>query len=162
MKPLIYLCGPIQDCTKDQASGWRDRAAALLAPEFGVLDPLRGKYDPTGKVFREKYASGTYVAARTAELYSDREIVMRDIEDIRRSRAILRYYEKPSEGSAHESAYANQHNVPLVLVTALAVTDLSPWTRWHAIKILPTVEAAVEYLKRSWLYPGDQFEPSTI
>lgn len=155
-KPLIYLCGPIQNCTKDQAAGWRDRATELLAPEFETLDPLRDKYDPNsteGATFREKNAPGTYEASRTAALYSDREIVLRDIEDIRQSRAILRYYEKPSEGSAHESAYANSMAKPLVLVTPVEPQHLSPWTRWHSVKILPTIDEACAYLKAFWLYP---------
>lgn len=154
-RPTIYLCGPIQGCTAGEASNWRNTAASLLAPQFGVLDPLRDKYNPDGAGFREDNAPGTYAAHLTSRMYTDREIVMRDLQDIRQCRAVLRYFEKPSEGSAHESAYAASMDKPLVLVTQLPVNELSPWTRFHAVKILTTVEEACSYIKSFWLYPDD-------
>ena len=41
--PLCYLLGPISDTSyKASRLGWRQKAAALLAPEIEALSPMRG------------------------------------------------------------------------------------------------------------------------
>src|SRR5262245_32560786 len=83
--PLVYLCGSIGGKTQEEARGWRLRATTLLAPEFGVLDPLRD-IEATRGVFD---ATARIDARETSRAFSDNEIVERDLLDIRLSRLVL-------------------------------------------------------------------------
>lgn len=135
MKPFIYLCGPIHGLTLEAASTWRQLAADLLLPEFDVLDPLRGKE----------------WEGINPRLYTDQEIVLRDLDDIRRSRAVLRYCPGPSHGSDMETFYAKQIGVPVVTFGHRDPREaLSIWLRYHTVQNLAGLDDAVRYLKNFW------------
>src|SRR5690348_7573653 len=100
-RSVIYLCGSIGDRTIEEAIAWRERATDLLAPELGVLSPLRDV-----QRFRTLDPQHRIEARETSHLFTDAEIVERDLSDIRRSFLVLRHYLGPSEGSPMECAYA--------------------------------------------------------
>lgn len=140
--PRIYLAGPIHGLTQDQANNWRAQATALLAPEFGVLDPMSGK----------SFEGTDY------SHYTDDEIVVRDLLFIARARAVLRFVPYPSEGSAMETFFASHnHGIPVV-TWGPGQGDrqkLSLWLRKFSVNNFETLEEAVAYLKGFWRYPGD-------
>jgi hypothetical protein len=147
--PLIYLCGAIGNRTLRDALTWREQAATLLAPDFNVLSPLRDG----GEILRLGDPERVIAARETALTYTDAEIVERDLLDIRQSHLVLRHYLGPSEGSPMECAYARVFGVPVVVSGIADPTTASPWLRYHSVKILPTLEEAVTYIKRYWQYP---------
>jgi hypothetical protein len=144
--PLVYLCGSIGGRTIQDALEWRRQAAKLLAPEFGVVSPLRDYETPLDP----DAARVTIEARETARRFTDAEIVERDLMDIRRSYLVLRHYLGPSEGSPMECAYARMFGVPTVVSGIPDATAASPWLRYHAVRILPSVEEAIAYIKTYW------------
>jgi hypothetical protein len=143
--PLVYLCGAIGGRPVRDAVGWREVAAGLLAPEFGVLSPLRDMPPSIGAT-----DAGVIAPRETAQTYTDAEIVERDLMDIRRAYLVLRYYDGPSEGSPMECAYARMFGVPVVVYGIDDPRDASPWLRYHSVRVLPTLEAAIAYIKTYW------------
>lgn len=147
-RPLVYLCGSIGGKTQEEALAWRFRATELLAPEFGVLNPLRDL-----EATRGAYSAHSTIEAReTSKAFSDNEIVERDLLDIRLSRLVLRHYLGPSEGSPMECVYAKLYGVPTIVSGIADPSAVSPWLRYHAVKLLPTLEEATTYIKRYWSY----------
>jgi hypothetical protein len=145
-RPLIYLCGPIGGQLTRDAVTWREEAAELLAPDFGVLDPLR---DLTPEA-RRSQADSVITARETADTFTAAELVERDLLDIRRSYLVLRHYLGPSEGSPMECVYARLFGVPVVVSGIKHWRDASPWLRYHSVRIVPTVPEAVAYIKSYW------------
>lgn len=146
-RPRIYLCGAIHGLTYPDATGWRQRAGQLLAPEFDVLDPT----------FHREYEGVDY------SRYTDAEIKARDIAYIDRARAVLRYYQgTSSEGSAMETFYASHiRGIPVVTFGCSEPReDLSLWLRLHTVRNFFLLEDAVRFLKSSWLFPGEELEPA--
>lgn len=155
-RPSVYLCGPINGRSFTDAEGWRTAAERLLAPEFGVLNPLRGKEN---KHTAANAATSSYTTQAAHENFTSREVVDRDLMDIRRCRAVIRYYDAPSEGSPMEAFYATHVcGIPVVVINATQRPDaeLSLWLHHHAVRIVPTLDEAVAYLKKLWLYPGEE------
>jgi hypothetical protein len=145
--PLVYLCGSIGTKSFEEALEWRRKAAELLAPEFAVLSPLR-EYDGLAI---DDAAKRVFDPRETAGKYTDAEIVSRDLRDIRRCQLVLRHYTGPSEGSPMECVYAKQFDIPVVVSGIDDPATASPWLRYHSVKVLPTLEEAVDYIKRYWL-----------
>jgi len=144
--PLIYLCGPIGGRTIRDATGWREDATRQLAPEFRTISPLRDLVSDAEIGNGERI-----IAAReTSTTFTDAEIVERDLMDIRRCYLMLRHYSGPSEGSPMECAYARVFRVPVVVSGVKDPATVSPWLRYHAVKLLPTLKEAVEYIKSYW------------
>jgi len=140
--PRIYLGGPIHGLTQDQANGWRQQAAHLLAPEFGVLDPMENKV-----IIGTDYSH-----------YTDEELVVKDLLSIQRARAVLRYTPGPTHGSDMETFFASHnHGIPVVTWGPGQGdrSKLSLWLRRFTVKNFETLEEAVAYLKGYWTYPGD-------
>jgi hypothetical protein len=144
-RPLIYLCGAIGDRPVHEAVAWRQEAAKLLSPEFHTLSPLRDFADDPRAL-----DSGVIAARETARAFTDAEIVERDLIDIRRSYLLLRHYNGPSEGSPMECAYAKVFGVPVVISGVANTNDVSPWMRYHAVRILPDLTSAARYIKKYW------------
>lgn len=157
-KPAVYLCGPINNRQFTAAERWRETAEQLLAPEFTVLTPLRGR----GSVKEHAAnAAGAYTGTATAAEFTPRELVERDLMDIRMSRAVLRFYDGASEGSPMEAFYATHVlHIPVVVVNTTSTPNehLTVWLRHHCVRIVNSVEEAAAYLKHIWLYPGEEIE----
>jgi len=117
----LYLCGPINGCTDEQATGWREHVKSLWAGK--TLDPMRRDY-------------------RGKEAVAYRDIVELDKIDIQRCDAVLVSYDKPSVGTSMEVLFAWQIGKPVVVV-ADNKTSISPWLRYHAHRIVGDYETGV-------------------
>lgn len=128
----LYLCGPINGRTDEDAKGWRE--SVLAAWPGACLDPMRRDY--RGRELEPGVAA---------------EIVAGDFEDIDACDALLVFFDKPSVGTAMEIFHA-KHNLgkPVVVIDASG-RPLSPWLVHHADFVAPTVEAALAYFKEDTL-----------
>ena len=121
MPKTLYLCGPINGCTDEQATGWREHVKTIW---WGpTLDPMRRDY-------------------RGKEDAEFRDIVELDKIDIQRSDAVLVSFDKPSVGTSMEVFFAWQIGKPVVVVAAPGIT-ISPWLRYHSHRIVNTYEDGV-------------------
>lgn len=126
----IYLCGPIMDCQAEEAASWRQRAKERLAGRFNLLDPMRRNF-------------------RDHEIDSANEIVEFDLQDVRDADILLVNYSKPSIGTAMEVFYASHNLGKFVIAFGPAeFQDMSPWMVKFCTKILPSVDAAMDYIER--------------
>ena len=126
----IYLSGPIMDEKEGHAREWREAAKSLLGEDFLLLDPMRRKF-----VDRQ--------------VDSANEIVEFDLQDVRDADIVLVNYSKPSIGTSMEVFYAS-HDLGrfVVAFSALEFKDCSPWMARYCTKILPSLEAAADYIVR--------------
>ena len=125
MKNIVYLCGPINGCTDDEASTWRDTFKGLWS--YDTLDPMRRGY-------------------RGVEDMAYREIVELDKIDVRLSDVILVNYVKPSVGTSMEVFYAHSIGKPVVVICN--TDSISPWMKYHTTIFVSTVEDAIEACKK--------------
>lgn len=107
----LYLAGPINGCTDDEANTWRDQVKAKFG-EANCVDPMRRDY-------------------RGKEDESVAEIVHGDLADIDDSDVMLANCWQVSWGTAMEIHYA--HTIGKRVI-AILPTDVrvSPWLRYHA------------------------------
>lgn len=122
----VYLAGPINGATDEEANGWRTRAKALL-PD--VLDPMDRDY-------------------RGKEDESVKDIVEGDKRDIDASDAAIAYCPKPSVGTSMEVLYCWKpygQSKPCIVVVPPG-SPCSPWLRYHATAVVETIEDAVREL----------------
>lgn len=126
----IYLSGPIMDCTADESKTWRQRAKERLAGRFILLDPMRRNF-------------------RDHEIDSANEIVEFDLQDVRDADILLVNYCKPSIGTSMEVFYA-AHDLGkfIIAFSPSEFQDMSPWMIRYCTKVLPTLEAALDYVER--------------
>ena len=125
----IYLCGPIMDETPGQAAEWRQVATRLLTPDFILLDPMRRNF-------------------KDREVDSANEIVEFDLQDVRDADILLVNYSKPSIGTAMEVFYASHVlNKFVIAFSPFGFQDCNPWMVKYCTKILPTIEAASQYIR---------------
>ena len=113
MTKLVYLAGPIDGCTYDGCTNWREYVAKELAQD-GItgLSPMRAK-----EFLKEhpKLVDGISEHILTG----DSGITTRDMWDVRRSDAILFNLlnaEKVSVGTMIEYGWGSAFNKPLVTV----------------------------------------------
>ena len=121
----VYLAGPINGCTDDEANGWRQQAIGL-APSIEFFDPMVRDY-------------------RGKEDQNFREIVEGDKADIDQCDAMLVYFERPSVGTSMEVLWAWLQEIPVIVIDKSG-KPLSPWLRYHSAETVQTVEQAVELL----------------
>lgn len=133
VKKKVYLSGPIMDAHEGQARQWRETAKQLLGKHFILLDPMRRNF-------------------KDREVDSANEIVEFDLQDVRDADILLVNYDKPSIGTAMEVFYA-AHDLGkfVVAFSPFSFKDCSPWMVRYCTKILPSLEAACEYLKTHFL-----------
>jgi nucleoside 2-deoxyribosyltransferase len=123
----VYLAGPINGATDEEANGWRTEVKAFL-PD--VLDPMDRDY-------------------RGVEDANTRAIVEGDKADIDACDAVIAYCPKPSVGTSMEVLYAwgskyGRHK-PCVVVVPEG-SPISPWLRYHATEVVTGVGEAVRVL----------------
>ena len=123
---LVYLAGPINGCTDEEANDWRSEATELLKPHR-VADPMVRDY-------------------RGKELGNVAAIVDEDKRDISFSSAVLAYCPTPSVGTSMEIFYAWDLGLSVATVVPNGVA-VSPWLSYHSSIIVATVSEAVDYLK---------------
>ena len=125
----IYLCGPIMDESSGAAREWRKVAARKLGKNFRLLDPMRRNF-------------------KDREVDSANEIVEFDLQDIRHADILLVNYSKPSIGTAMEVFYAANNLQKFVVAFApFDFKNCSPWMVRYCTKILPSLDAAIAYIK---------------
>lgn len=124
----IYLCGPIMEEYQGRAREWRREARLLLQSQFRLLDPMRRNF-------------------QDRQVDSANEIVEFDLQDVRDADILLVNYCKPSIGTSMEVFYA-AHDLGkfVVCFSSYHFEDCSPWMVRFSTKILPSLEAACEYL----------------
>jgi nucleoside 2-deoxyribosyltransferase len=120
----VYLCGPINGCTDEEATNWREKVKTFFPYS---IDPMKRDYRGVEKL-----------------LY--REIVDLDKRDIRNSDIILVNYDKPSVGTSMEVFYAWTLGIPVV-VWCSPDARLSPWLVYHSTSIIHSLETAVLKIK---------------
>lgn len=130
--PKVYLAGPINGCTDDQATTWREwfKFGGMLGATFGFVDPMARDY-----------------RGKEAENY--REIVDLDKRDIRGVDAVVVMYVTPSVGTAMEVFYAWTLGIPVIVIDESG-KPLSPWMRYHASAVVTSKEEAAKKLI-AWL-----------
>lgn len=135
MKKRVYLGGPINGCADDECKAWRkDVAAQLVAMGFEPVDPLRNDYRGV---------------EMTPEVVN--KLVGQDLQDIWTCDVCLFYCPNPSYGTAMEIAYAHEAMVDrgnprhIFVVLPEGAQD-SPWLRYHATSILPSLQVALDVL----------------
>ena len=136
-KMTIYLSGPIMDEHEGAARDWRNAAKGLLGKDFRILDPMRRKF-----VDRQ--------------VDSANEIVEFDLQDVRDADIVLVNYNKPSIGTSMEVFYAAFNQGKFVIsFSPFTFENCSPWMVRFSTKILPSLEAACEYIRNNF---GPDFE----
>ncbi len=123
---VVYLAGPINGTTDEEAHGWRDAFMEKL-PDHKFLDPMVRDY-------------------RGMEDTHYMDIVHGDIEDIKLCNVFLAYCWQPSWGTAIEIEIAYTMGKHVVLVVPEG-TRISPWLRYHSNSIFATLAEAEEYLR---------------
>src|SRR4051812_37977168 len=110
-KPIIYLSGPIDNCTDDECMEWRRVLKSLYNDHYDFLDP-------TDRDFREPGYGVKH----------GRLIVQFDKIDIVRSDVVLVNFQRPSIGTSMEIIYAHQLGKLVVIVNTSTTKreDLSP------------------------------------
>ncbi len=129
MKKKVYLSGPIMDEHEGLARSWRDEARKILGRDFALLDPMRRNF-------------------KDREVDSANEIVEFDLQDVRDADILLVNYNKPSIGTSMEVFFAS-HDLGkfVVAFSPFSFKDCSPWMVRYCTKILPSLEAAMKYLR---------------
>ena len=132
VRKTIYLSGPIMDEQAGNAREWREQVKKMLGKDFRLLDPMRRKF-----VDRQ--------------VDSANEIVEFDLQDVRDADIILVNYSKPSIGTSMEVFYA-AHDLGrfVVAFSPFEYKDCSPWMARYCTKILPSLEAAVQYIENNF------------
>jgi nucleoside 2-deoxyribosyltransferase len=118
----LYLAGPINGCTDQEANGWRS-AVKQLHPD--CLDPMDRDY-------------------RGVEDANVADIVEKDKQDIFSSDVVLVYFEKPSVGTSMEVLFAWERGIPVVIINKSG-KGLSPWLQYHAVAEFLSVEQAIKF-----------------
>jgi nucleoside 2-deoxyribosyltransferase len=123
----IYLAGPINGCTDEQANGWRNEATRIATEYDHVcLTPMVRDY-------------------RGREAGAEAEIVQGDKADILKCQAVLLYYEKPSVGTAQEQLFAWERGIPVAVVNK-SDKPLPPWLVYHAAGIFKSLGEAIAHI----------------
>lgn len=122
----VYLCGPINGCTDDEACNWRQWFKTKHSYHYYI--------DPMKRDFRGK----------EAEDY--REIVDLNKRDIRIADILVVMYTQPSVGTSMEVFYAWTIGKPVIVIDESG-KPLSPWLRYHATTVVGSKEEALAKLK---------------
>lgn len=122
----VYLAGPIQGCTDEEAKGWRDRFVSEV-DDVAFFDPMRRDY-------------------RGTETANYNQLVMRDQEEIILSDWVVANVWKPSSGTAMEIFYAARFQIPVILIHEPG-SQLSPWLRFYATYIVDSIDEAIAIIR---------------
>ena len=122
----VYLCGPINGRSDDDAKSWREYVKSKL-PD--TLDPMRRDY------------RGRELEPGIADI-----IVAGDVEDIQVCDVLLVYYDKPSVGTSMEIRMAAKEMGKRVVLVDKSNAPLSPWLLHHCHEIYKTLDEAISAL----------------
>jgi hypothetical protein len=123
----VYLAGPINGCTDEEAKGWRERIKAALAGEVAFDDPMDRDY-------------------RGKERGNEAAIVKGDLDQVLACDLLLANCWKPSWGTAMEiMAMWDACGRVLVLHPG---DSISPWLSWHAGFVVRDEAEAIVAIRR--------------
>lgn len=125
----VYLCGPINGCSDDEATTWREWFKRQFPANY--IDPMKRDY-------------------RGTESEDYREIVHLDKRDIRGCDVVVVMYVKPSVGTSMEVFYAYTIGIPVIVIDR-SDAPLSPWLRYHSSAIVKNKQEACVKLAE-WLF----------
>jgi len=128
----VYLAGPINGCTDDEANTWRDIAKSALGKE-NCIDPMRRDY-----------------RGREDECLD--EIVILDKLDIVDSDVVLANCWQFSVGTSMEVLFASERGKSVIAVVKPGAT-VSPWLRFHALAVVDDLDRALTLIKGSARLP---------
>lgn len=126
MSYIVYLAGPISNCSFDSVVDWRDYVIKNLPPEIVGMSPMRGK-----SYLQGMKEISTHIKDRTgmddkaptyhlnAIMSSSRGILTRDYNDCCRADALLINFDgatKVSIGTVMEIAWAKANNTPVICI----------------------------------------------
>ena len=117
----LYLAGPINGCTDEQANDWRTYVKDKY--EGPTLDPMRRDY-------------------RGRQDESVKEIVELDKVDVEMCDVFMANCPHPSYGTAMEIFYAWQARKPVIVIHP-ADKPVSPWIRYHSDAVVKTLDDAI-------------------
>tara|TARA_Y100001937_G_scaffold117098_1_gene169927 strand:- start:710 stop:1123 length:414 start_codon:yes stop_codon:yes gene_type:complete len=130
---LIYLAGPIYE-QDDTCIRWRDAAAKILQRK---------------KIMSLKPTDADY-RGREIEPHVAHRVVHKDKTDIMYCDTLLAKCDFPSFGTAMEIMFAWSLQKQIIIVT----NSQSPWIRYHADHIFPTVDEALQNIQFPDFDPG--------
>ena len=137
----VYLCGPIAGCDDNEAHDWRDYVNGELSYNglFRCLDPMRRDYRNTHNVGQNEEGLPWEIV---------KEIIELDKRDITESDVLLANLlpQKKAVGSNMEIMYAWTQGKLVVLVVPEG-SSVSPWHRYHAQKVVHTLDDAIRYIQ---------------
>jgi nucleoside 2-deoxyribosyltransferase len=126
---MVYLAGPINGCTDEEANGWRhDFIERFAGSDFAFLDPMVRDY-------------------RGVEDDAYEEIINGDLDDIDSCDIFLCNASVPSWGTAMELFYAFTSDPRTVIVVVPEGTRISPWVRGHTHYIVNTFDEAEKIIR---------------
>jgi hypothetical protein len=122
----VYLSGPIEGCTEEEAYGWRREAEMQLIDRMPVFTPPR--------------------ASDSADSHEMKRLVKVDLSDIDEARYILANPWKTSTGTPMEIMYGHLQG-KIIVVIARPDGFVSPWVRYHADYVASDVMSACEFIR---------------
>jgi hypothetical protein len=124
----VYLCGPINGCSDDEATNWREEVKSALGDRFQFLDPMRRDY-----------------RGRELEPGIAHEIVSGDKADLEETDIVLAFCPKPSVGTSMEVFLFWEMGGQVVIVHP--EPHPSPWLIEHSDRIFTGFDEALSYIQ---------------
>lgn len=127
----VYLGGPINGCTDEEAHGWRESLKPLLSSlGYEAVDPMDRDY-----------------RGREMEPGVAREIVQGDLADINACEVLIMNCPRPSFGTAMEVFYGYTAGKTVITVIPDDGKEPSPWLVEHSSVIVRgSAQEALRYL----------------
>lgn len=111
MKNHVYLAGPMEDCSKDHMTGWREQATLVLS--MADIESL----DPTRRVpFHDQLNAALQDVTKT--MNTCKRIFKQDLQDIAESKIVLADVRRNSgrgTGTSMEIMFAHMKNKIIIL-----------------------------------------------
>ena len=123
----IYLAGPINGCTDNEANDWRQFVQQKLKNKFTFLDPMRRDY--RGRELEPGIAA---------------EIVNGDKEDLQKSDIMIAFCPKPSVGTSMEIYLFWETGGDVLIVHP--TLNPSPWLIEHSNRIFSNMDELCQFL----------------
>jgi nucleoside 2-deoxyribosyltransferase len=142
MKDHVYLAGPMEDCSREHMTSWRESAGIDLAyAGINVLDPTRRVS------FHDQLSENLQDVTKTMNVC--KRIFKQDLHDIAQSRVVLADVRRDSgrgTGTAMELMFAHMKN-KIIILWANEGDLVHPFLESMATEKHYTLEDAVEAVK---------------
>jgi hypothetical protein len=143
----VYLAGPAQARTLDDANRWRLEATALLVKRgYRVLNPLREQTE--------------------GDVYSPQDVIPGDLLDVKMADIILVEMDTPGAACIGTSMEIREaHRQGKIILVWGAVNQASYWLQYHQTKWFPELRLAIDYLVNvlpEWLRVGQRRKDITF